>query len=79
MIVTTDAAVSKFALVRASAVTHSVNNDQRRIPITPSSVSGTTYTLPLPADTGVLLPGTYMLFALNAIGTPSVGKFIQVN
>ncbi len=77
--VTTDAAVSKFALVRTSAVTHSVNNDQRRIPIIPSSVSGTTYTLPLPADTGVLLPGTYMLFALNASGTPSISKFIQVN
>jgi galactose oxidase len=39
-----------------SAVTHSVNNDQRLIPLTPTKVNTTTYKLHLPSDKGVLLP-----------------------
>jgi galactose oxidase len=76
--VTTNSATPTFALIRMSAVTHSVNNDQRRIPLTPVKVSGTTYTLRLPSSSGVLLPGPYMLFALNSAGTPSVAKIISI-
>ncbi len=76
--VTTNSATPGFALVRMSAVTHSVNNDQRRIPLTPATVSGTTYTLRLPVSKGVLLPGNYMLFAINAKGTPSVATIINI-
>ena len=76
--VTADAAVSKFALVRATAVTHSVNNDQRRIPLNPTASDGSSHTLAIPADGGVALPGTYLLFALDADGTPSAGKFIKI-
>jgi galactose oxidase len=75
--VTTDSTGLKFALVRMSAVTHSVNNDQRRIPLA-STANGTTYTLQLPVDKGVVLPGNYMLFALDAKGTPSVAKVVNV-
>jgi galactose oxidase len=76
--VTTGSATPTFALIRMSAVTHSVNNDQRLIPLTPASVNGTTYTLQLPSDKGILLPGNYMLFALNASGTPSVAKIMNI-
>jgi galactose oxidase len=76
--VTTDSAALRFALVRMTAVTHGVNNDQRRIPLTPATVNGTTYTLQLPSDKGVVLPGNYMLFALDANGTPSVAKIINI-
>ncbi|MBO0881192.1 MAG: discoidin domain-containing protein [Mycobacterium sp.] len=76
--VTTDSATPTFALIRMSAATHSVNNDQRRIPLTPTTVNGTTYTLQLPSDKGIVLPGNYMLFALNANGTPSVAKIINI-
>ena len=76
--VTTNSATPKFALIRMSAVTHSVNNDQRLIPLTPTKVSTTTYKLHLPSDKGVLLPGNYMLFALNAHGTPSVAKIMDI-
>lgn len=76
--VTTNSATSTFALIRMSAVTHSVNNDQRRIPLTPTSVHGTTYTLRLPRSTGTLLPGNYMLFALYGNGTPSVARIINI-
>jgi galactose oxidase len=74
----TDRAVTGFSLVRLSSTTHSVNNDQRRIPLTPSATSGTTYTLPVPADRGVALPGYYMLFALTSTGVPSIAKIVRV-
>jgi galactose oxidase len=62
-----------------AAATHSVNNDQRRIPLRIAgghAASG--YLLPIPADTGTVLPGNYMLFARNASGQPSVAKVIQI-
>jgi galactose oxidase len=76
--VTTDAPAASFALVRTSAVTHGVNNDQRRIPLTAVAASGTTSTLVLPADRGILLPGPYLLFALDAAGTPSVARLMTI-
>jgi len=76
--VTTDSATPTFSLIRMSGDTHGVNNDQRRIPLTPATVDGTTYTLQLPSDKGVLLPGNYILFALDANGTPSVAKIMNI-
>jgi galactose oxidase len=76
--VTTDRAVSSFSLVRMGSVTHSVNTDQRRIPLTASAVNGTTYTLPIPSDPGVTVPGYYMLFAMDAGGVPSVAATVKI-
>jgi galactose oxidase len=76
--VTTNSATPRFSLIRMSAVTHGVNNDQRRIPLTPTTANGTTYTLQLPSDKGVVLPGNYMLFALDANGTPSVAQIMNI-
>jgi hypothetical protein len=76
--VTTSLPVSSFALVRMSSATHSINNDQRRIPLTFSTTGSNTYALNIPANRGVVLPGSYMLFAMLANGTPSVAKVIQI-
>ncbi|WP_456505128.1 discoidin domain-containing protein [Arthrobacter sp. UYCu723] len=76
--VTTGAPVTNFSLMRMSTVTHTVNTDQRRIPLTATSVSGNTASLTLPADRGVLVPGTYMLFAMDANGVPSVASTIMI-
>jgi galactose oxidase len=76
--------VAEFVMMRLSATTHTVNNDQRRIPLSISKTTALTggaytYTLTMPsADPGVVLPGYYMLFALNANGVPSVSTTIQV-
>lgn len=78
MPVTTDAAVESFAMVRMTATTHSVNNDQRRIPLTIASRNGTTYGLAVPGDTGVVVPGNYLVFAFDAAGTPSVGRTVNI-
>jgi len=71
-------ATPTFVLVRMTAVTHTVNNDQRCVPLTPATTNGTSYTLNIPADAGVALPGNYLLFALDAQGTPSIAEVIQI-
>jgi galactose oxidase len=68
----------KFVLVRMGSVTHSVNTDQRRIPLTNVSGSGARYTVRLPNDSGVLIVGMYYLFALSAQGTPSLARTMQI-
>lgn len=67
-----------FAMVRASAVTHSVNNDQRRVPLSVVSKSGNSFSLKIPANRNVSLTGVYYLFAMNANGVPSIGEDIRI-
>ncbi|PWQ95704.1 RICIN domain-containing protein [Leucothrix arctica] len=75
--VQTNSAVTAFALVRANSATHSVNNEQRRVPVTFTRISATNYQVNMPSR-NVAPPGNYMLFALNAAGTPSVSQTIKV-
>ncbi|QCO99489.1 DUF1929 domain-containing protein [Arthrobacter sp. 24S4-2] len=77
--VTTGAQITKFSLMRMSTVTHTVNTDQRRIPLTATAVSGNTVSLTLPADRGVLVPGSYLLFAVDGNGVPSVAPTIKIS
>jgi galactose oxidase len=72
------ASMKSFAMVRMSSVTHSVNNEQRRVPLTFTVGTSGEYKLQIPADPGVAVPGYYMLFALNAAGVPSVAATIRV-
>ncbi|KAF1999280.1 carbohydrate-binding module family 32 [Amniculicola lignicola CBS 123094] len=75
--ITTNAAVARFSLVRFGSVTHTVNTDQRRIPL-PMTGSGTSYTVTIPNDAGIALPGYWFLFAINSAGTPSIAKVVKV-
>ncbi|MFE2308994.1 discoidin domain-containing protein [Streptomyces sp. NPDC059411] len=77
--VNTQGPVASFVLMRAAAATHSTDNDQRRIPLVSAATGTGTYTVSVPADPGVVLPGTYMLFALDAQGVPSIAKFVTVS
>jgi galactose oxidase len=76
--VTTGGPVSQFSMVRYGESTHSVDNDQRRIPLQILSQSGNTYQLAIPSDPGIALPGPYMLFAMDANGTPSISTTISI-
>ncbi|WP_323122646.1 jacalin-like lectin [Burkholderia alba] len=76
--VSTDSAVTGFSLVRLSSTTHTVNNDQRRLSLTFSSNGTNSYQVDVPSNPGWAVPGMYMLFAMNANGTPSVAKMITV-
>ena len=76
--VATDGPVDSFSLVRHGSVTHTVNTDQRRVPVASTVVRRNTYRLTLPNDPGVLLPGYWMLFAIDAAGVPSVAATVQI-
>ncbi len=73
--VNTDVSVESFSLVRFSAATHSTNNEQRRIPL--ATTPGTSHNLTIP-DRNLLPPGYYMLFALDANGTPSISRTLRI-
>jgi galactose oxidase len=75
--VSTDRQVSAFSIVRFGAVTHTVDTDQRRIALAPTAVQAG-YTVTIPADPGIAVPGYYMLFALDGHGVPSVAKIIRI-
>ncbi|CAG8953891.1 hypothetical protein HYFRA_00010852 [Hymenoscyphus fraxineus] len=81
--ITTDTAGSSFSIVRFGSATHTVNTDQRRIPLVPISSSsgsdGQHYVFSIPNDAGVALPGYWMFFALNSAGVPSVAKAFRVS
>ena len=75
--VSTDSDVTKWAMIRMGTATHTVDTDQRRLSLTPTTVTGG-YSLTIPSDTGVAVPGYWMLFAMNAKGVPSVAKVIKI-
>lgn len=74
-----DSAVVAFALVRLSAVSHTVNHGQRRIPLRFSVAGEGRYQVDLPSNPSVILPGSYMLFAMNERGVPSVAHMMHIN
>lgn len=76
--VETSTPIHSLVLMRASAVTHSVNNAQRRIPLSFTSTEGNNYLAAIPGDSASAIPGTYMLFALDIEGVPSVAKTINI-
>jgi hypothetical protein len=76
--VTGDTSIRSFALVRQSVTTHTVNHDQRRIPVAFRTVEPGVFELEIPSNPGVMLPGAWMLFAMDAAGTPSVSRLVTV-
>lgn len=74
---TTDSAATSWSLIRYSTTTHTVDTDQRRVALT-AKAAGNTYTMTLPGDTGVLLGGYWMLFAMNDAGTPSMAYTVKI-
>jgi galactose oxidase len=70
--------VKSFELIRLSATTHAINTDQRRVPLTIVAAAGNSYSFSMPSDPGIVVPGYWMLFAMDAKGTPSVAKIILI-
>ncbi|KAM5348984.1 hypothetical protein ACJ41O_008807 [Fusarium nematophilum] len=76
--VKTDSPVASAALVRYGTATHTVNTDQRRIPLTLKRTGKNAYSFSVPSDPGVVLPGYWMLFVMDSAGVPSVAATIKV-
>ena len=73
----TDMPIKSVSLNRFGSNTHTVNTDQRRIAYKPQG-SYPNYRFKIDPDPGVALPGYWMLFALNADGTPSKASTLRV-
>ena len=66
-----------FNMIRLQGTTHSINTDQRFIPVEfTQQASG--YQLELNPNPNVVIPGYYWLYALDENGVPSEGYTIQV-
>jgi galactose oxidase len=75
---TADKHIASASLIRQGTTSHTVNTDQRRVPIEVEGHDGNVFTSKLPDDGGVMLPGYYMLFAMDAEGTPSEATMVKV-
>jgi Domain of unknown function (DUF1929)/Bacterial Ig-like domain len=71
------ASISKVALVRLGAVTHSVNMEQRYVPLS-FNTNGGALNATGPANANIAPPGVYMLFVIGADGVPSVARMVRV-
>ena len=71
--------ITAFNMVRLVALTHHHTADQRFIPLDFQSLGAGSYSVDLPSNANVLLPGYYWIFALNENGVPSVGHSIKIN
>ncbi|KAK3400890.1 putative galactose oxidase precursor [Sordaria brevicollis] len=76
----TNRRIASASLVRLCTTTHTVNTDQRRVPLVLRRrvpVLGR-YHVTIPNDPGVVIPGYWMLFVMDENGTPSVAKTIMI-
>jgi hypothetical protein len=72
------ASIRKVALVRLASQTHSVEMEQRYLPLSFTAGSGT-LTANVPANVHTAVPGRYMLFIVDSAGVPSVAKMVTLN
>jgi Domain of unknown function (DUF1929) len=72
------ASIGKVALVRLGAVTHSVNMEQRYVPLSFTAGAGTV-NASSPANANIAPPGVYMLFVIGTDGVPSVARMVHID
>ena len=69
--------IDKLAMMRLGAVTHSVNMEQRYVPLE-FTANGGSLVAETPANPNIAPPGVYMLFAIDSNGVPSVAKMVRI-
>jgi YVTN family beta-propeller protein len=73
------AGLSRFTMIRLSAITHSVNTDQRFLEASFTQTSSGVYRINTHTNVNVLLPGYWMLFGIDASGVHSESRIFQVD
>jgi len=71
--------ITKIRLIAPSAYTHVTDTSQRSVAARILSQKKGWLTIQLPANPNLLIPGYYMLFAVNARGLPSVAPWIHIS
>jgi Domain of unknown function (DUF1929) len=70
--------ISSVVLMKAGAVTHSFDMDQRYVGLSFTLTSGN-LSVSAPSNSNIAPPGYYMLFLVNQNGTPSLASWVQVS
>lgn len=70
--------VAKAHLIKLGAVTHATNFEQRLVPLAITANSSGAIRFTAPANANLAPPGHYMLVMVNAAGTPSVARTVQI-
>jgi len=77
----TDKKIQSASLIRLSSATHTVNTDQRRVPLVISrlpSFKNYRYFFRIPNEPGIVIPGLWMLFVLDENGVPSIAQNVMI-
>ena len=72
------ASIQKVGIMRLGSQTHSVEMEQRYVPLSFTAGTGT-LTATVPANLNVAVPGVYMLFIVDSAGVPSVAKMLALD
>ena len=72
------AAIRKVGLIRLGSQTHSVEMEQRYVPLSFTAGDGT-LTASVPANVHSAIPGVYMLFIVDSAGVPSVARMVDLD
>ena len=72
------ATIPRDGIVGWSSETRQGELRTAELPLAPSTGNNGAYTLTIPADSGVAIPGNWMLFAMDAKGVPSVAKIVHI-
>ena len=70
--------IAKVVFMRPGATTHSVNMEQRYVPLSFSQLNPTTLEVIAPASGHVAPPGFYMMFLVDSNGVPSEAPFVRL-
>jgi len=70
--------ISSVVFMRPGASTHTINMEQRYVPLTFSQSGPTTLNVTSPVEPNTAPPGYYMMFIVNANGVPSVARWVQI-
>ena len=70
-------AIDRITAVRTGAHTHAVNNDTRFVELNYRVINDTTIEVTT-LNANIMVPGTWMLFALDDNGTPSEAAMLGV-
>jgi hypothetical protein len=69
--------IAKMNLVKLGAVTHNFDQEQRLVPLSFQTRSGS-LVVGAPANAAIAPPGYYMLFLVDTNGVPSVASFVRL-
>lgn len=72
------ASIGKVGLMRLGSQTHSVEMEQRYLPLAFTAGDGT-LTASVPANMHTAAPGVYMLFIVDSAGVPSVARMVAID